>query len=39
VIVVNGQRVAVGDGIAAIDEPELTIKAEENAEFILVDAA
>ena len=36
---VNGQRVAVGDGIAAIDEPELTITAEENAEFILVDAA
>ena len=39
VILVNGQRVAVGDGIAAIDEPELTITAEENSEFILVDAA
>ena len=39
VIIVNGQRVAVGDGIAAIDEPELTIAAEEDAEFILVDAA
>jgi redox-sensitive bicupin YhaK (pirin superfamily) len=39
VILVNGRRVAVGDGIAAIDEPELTITAEENAEFILVDAA
>ena len=39
VILVNGQRVAVGDGIAAIDEPELTITAEENAEIILVDAA
>ncbi len=38
-ILVNGQRVAVGDGIAAIDEPELTITAEENAEFILVDTA
>jgi quercetin 2,3-dioxygenase len=39
VIIVNGQRVAVGDGIAAIDESELTITAaEENAEFILVDA-
>jgi quercetin 2,3-dioxygenase len=38
-VLVNGQRVAVGDGIAAIDEPELTITAEENAEFILVDAA
>jgi quercetin 2,3-dioxygenase len=36
---VNGQRVAVGDGIAAIDERELTITAEEDAEFILVDAA
>jgi quercetin 2,3-dioxygenase len=39
VVMVNGRRVAVGDGIAAIDEPELTIAAEENAEFILVDAA
>jgi quercetin 2,3-dioxygenase len=38
-VLVNGLRVAVGDGIAAIDEPELTITAEENAEFILVDAA
>jgi quercetin 2,3-dioxygenase len=38
-ILVNGQWVAVGDGIAAIDEPELTITAEENAEFILVDVA
>jgi quercetin 2,3-dioxygenase len=38
-VLINGQRVAVGDGIAAIDEPELTIMAEENAEFILVDAA
>jgi quercetin 2,3-dioxygenase len=39
VILVNGQRVAFGDGIAAVDEPELTIAAEEDAEFILVDAA
>jgi quercetin 2,3-dioxygenase len=39
VIIVNGQRVEVGDGIAAIDEPALSIIAEENAEFILVDAA
>jgi hypothetical protein len=39
VILVNGQRVSVGDGIAAIDESELTITAEEDAEFILVDAA
>jgi redox-sensitive bicupin YhaK (pirin superfamily) len=39
VILVNGQRVAVGDGIAAIDESELTITAEENTEIILVEAA
>jgi quercetin 2,3-dioxygenase len=39
VILVNGQRVAVGDGIAAIDEPELTITAEADTEFVLVDAA
>jgi len=38
-ILVFGQRVAVGDGIAAIDESELTVTAEEDAEFILVDAA
>src|SRR5271169_5732786 len=30
VILVNGQRVAVGDGIAAVDEAELTITAEED---------
>jgi redox-sensitive bicupin YhaK (pirin superfamily) len=39
VIIVNGQLVAGGDGITAINEPQLTITAEENAEFILVDAA
>jgi quercetin 2,3-dioxygenase len=39
VVRVNGQRVAVGDGIAAIDEPELTITAERDAEFILVEVA
>jgi len=39
VILVNGHRVAAGDGIAAIDEPELTIMAEEDAEFVLVEAA
>ena len=38
-IVVNGQRVAAGDGIAAVDEPALTIAAEEDAELILVTAA
>jgi quercetin 2,3-dioxygenase len=37
-VLVNGQRVAAGDGIAAIDEPILTIAAEEDAEFILVSA-
>jgi redox-sensitive bicupin YhaK (pirin superfamily) len=39
VILVNGRRVAVGDGIVAIDEPELTITADQDAEFVLVDAA
>ena len=39
VVLVNGQRVAVGDGIAVVDEPKLNIAAEEDAEFILVDAA
>jgi redox-sensitive bicupin YhaK (pirin superfamily) len=39
VIIVNGQRVAVGDGIAAVDESTLTITGEEDAEFILVTAA
>jgi quercetin 2,3-dioxygenase len=38
VILVNGQRVAVGDGIAAVDEPVLTITAAVDAEFILVSA-
>jgi hypothetical protein len=37
-VLVNGQRVAVGDGIAAIDEPVLTITAAEDAELILVTA-
>jgi redox-sensitive bicupin YhaK (pirin superfamily) len=39
VLLVNGQRVATGDGIAAVDEPDLNISAEHNAEFILVAAA
>jgi quercetin 2,3-dioxygenase len=38
-IVVNGQRVAVGDGIAAVDEPVLTITADQDAELILVTTA
>jgi hypothetical protein len=33
---VNGQRLAVGDGIAALDEFHLTISAEEDSEVILV---
>jgi redox-sensitive bicupin YhaK (pirin superfamily) len=37
-IVVNGQRIAAGDGIAATDEAALTITAEEDAEFLLVSA-
>jgi quercetin 2,3-dioxygenase len=39
VVLVNGQRVATGDGIAAIDESSLNIAAEQDAEFILVDTA
>ena len=38
-VLVNGQRVAAGDGIAATDEDALTITAEEDAEFLLVAAA
>ena len=37
-VFVNGQRLAVGDGIAAVDETELVITAVEDAEFILVTA-
>jgi redox-sensitive bicupin YhaK (pirin superfamily) len=33
---VNGLHLAVGDGIAAFDEPRLTISAEEDSEVILV---
>jgi hypothetical protein len=33
---VNGQRLAVGDGIAALDELHLTISAQEDSEVILV---
>lgn len=39
VVLVNGQRVATGDGIAAIDERDLRITAEQDAEFILAKAA
>jgi redox-sensitive bicupin YhaK (pirin superfamily) len=36
---VNGHRLDVGDGIAAIDEHRLTILAEEDSELILVETA
>lgn len=39
VVVVNGQRVAAGDGVAATAEDGLVIVADEDSEFILVDAA
>ena len=39
VVIVNGQRLQPGDGIAASGEPLLTITAETDAEFILVEAA
>jgi redox-sensitive bicupin YhaK (pirin superfamily) len=38
-VIVNGQSVATGDGIAAIAETSLIIQAGEDSEFILVDAA
>jgi redox-sensitive bicupin YhaK (pirin superfamily) len=38
-ILVNGRRVSLGDGIAATDERELTVTAEQDAEFILVETA
>jgi len=36
IVEVNGHRLAVGDGIAAIDESHLTIRAVEDSELILV---
>ncbi len=38
-VVVNGQRVGTGDGLAAANEPTLAITAAEDAEIVLVDAA
>jgi redox-sensitive bicupin YhaK (pirin superfamily) len=38
-VTVNGLHLAVGDGIAAIDERHLTISAEEDSEVILVVSA
>jgi hypothetical protein len=35
-VMVNNQRLEVGDGIAASDEPSLTTAAEADAEFVLV---
>jgi redox-sensitive bicupin YhaK (pirin superfamily) len=37
VVEVNGHRLAVGDGIAAVDERRLTLRAEEDCELILVE--
>lgn len=39
IVTVNGRRLNIGDGIAATGEPELAIVAEQDAEFVLVDAA
>ena len=36
VVSVNGQRLTVGDGIAASDEPSLSVRAEIDSEIILV---
>jgi hypothetical protein len=36
VVMVNNQRLEVGDGIAASDEPSLTVAAEADAEIVLV---
>jgi hypothetical protein len=36
VVTVNKQRLEVGDGIAASDEPTFTIVAEADAEIVLV---
>jgi redox-sensitive bicupin YhaK (pirin superfamily) len=37
VVTVNGQRLEIGDGVAAIFERRLEIRAEEEAEIVLVD--
>ena len=39
IIEVNGHRLSVGDGIAAIDERRLTILAQQDSELILVETA
>ncbi len=37
VVTVNGQRLETGDGVAAISERRLDIRAEDEAEIVLVD--
>ncbi|HXX69110.1 MAG TPA: hypothetical protein VEK07_18125 [Polyangiaceae bacterium] len=37
VVEVNGNRLAIGDGMAASDEPRLSILAQEDSELILVE--
>jgi redox-sensitive bicupin YhaK (pirin superfamily) len=39
IVEVNGHHLTVGDGIAATNEPRLTIRAAEDSELILVAAA
>jgi redox-sensitive bicupin YhaK (pirin superfamily) len=36
-VTVNGARAQAGDGLAILDEPNLSIVAQENAEFLLFD--
>jgi hypothetical protein len=36
VVRVNGQRLVVGDGIAASDEPTVIVKADVDAEIVMV---
>jgi redox-sensitive bicupin YhaK (pirin superfamily) len=38
VIIVNGQRLETGDGVALASERRLDIRAEAEAEIVLVDA-
>lgn len=39
VVEVNGHRLTVGDGIAAVDEPRLAIHSQDDCELILVETA
>jgi redox-sensitive bicupin YhaK (pirin superfamily) len=38
VVTVNGERLETGDGVAALSERRLDIRAEDEAEILLVDA-